>query len=83
MTAISQENSNILQCLIYVHQGYQILAPRFNYFRAMNAVWPECSSRIMDLKQEDPNNKMFREEEFVILVYLLFIYLFAIAIASF
>ena len=61
----SQEDDSILQSLISVHQAYQMLAPRLKYFRAMNAVWPECSSRIMDLKQADPKNEMFTEEEFV------------------
>lgn len=74
MEASSQGDNNILQSLIYIHKAYQMLAPQFNYFRAINAVWPECSSQIMDLKQKDPHNKMFRGEEFVSLVY---IYIFA------
>ena len=65
--ASSEEDDSILRSLIYVHMAYQKLAPRLKYFRAMNAVWPQCSSMIMDLKQKDPKNEMFSEEKFVCL----------------
>ena len=66
MTASSEKDNGLLQSLIYIHQAYRSLAPRLKYFRAMNAVWPECSARIMDLKQQEPQNEMFsKEDEFV------------------
>ena len=69
MMAHSEEDSCLLQSLLCVHQAYRTLSPRLKYFRAMNAVWPDCSGKIMDLKQEDPENEMFKEEEFVCFFY--------------
>ncbi|XP_060590421.1 E3 ubiquitin-protein ligase rnf213-alpha-like, partial [Ruditapes philippinarum] len=57
------ENS-LLHSLVTVHIAYQKLAPRLTYFRAMNSVWPECSSTIVDLKAKNPDHFMFKEQEF-------------------
>ncbi|XP_060599995.1 E3 ubiquitin-protein ligase RNF213-like [Ruditapes philippinarum] len=50
--------------LICVHMAHEELAPRLVYFRAMNSVCPECSSRIIELKQKQPDHFMFQEYEF-------------------
>ncbi|XP_060597648.1 E3 ubiquitin-protein ligase rnf213-alpha-like, partial [Ruditapes philippinarum] len=57
------ENS-LLHSLVTVHIAYQKLASRLTYFRAMNSVWPECSSTIVDLKASKPDHFMFKEQEF-------------------
>ncbi|XP_060586347.1 E3 ubiquitin-protein ligase rnf213-alpha-like [Ruditapes philippinarum] len=63
MVSNSTENS-LLHSLVTVHIAYQKLAPRLTYFRAMNSVWPECSSTIVDLKASKPDHYMFKEQEF-------------------
>ena len=59
------EDNSLLHSMVTVHVAYQKLAPRLTYFRAVNSVWPECSSTIVDLKDKNPDHFMFKEQEFV------------------
>lgn len=59
---------SLLHTLVCVHKAHKILAQRMLYFREMNKVWHECSSVIQEIRDNEPDNFMCKEEELVSLI---------------
>jgi len=61
----TRAGGDLVKALLCVHFTYNTLALRLSYFRDMNAVWPNCSAAILEVKAKDPDDQMFTEQEFV------------------
>ena len=44
---------DLLRALIKIHQCYRKVQKRLNYFRSVNVLWPECTSKLLEIGAED------------------------------
>ncbi|XP_052238405.1 uncharacterized protein LOC127849699 [Dreissena polymorpha] len=50
--------------IVCARLAFEELALRLTYFRSINSVWRECSVRICQMKESNPNHFMFKEHEY-------------------
>ncbi|XP_053396355.1 E3 ubiquitin-protein ligase rnf213-alpha-like [Mercenaria mercenaria] len=62
--SVEEDETSLLLTLINVHIAHEAVASRLTYFRAINSVFPECSSTILELKRKQPDHFMFQDYEF-------------------
>ena len=44
---------DLLRALIKIHQCYRNIQKRLTYFRSINVLWPECTSKLLGIGAED------------------------------
>ncbi|XP_053396018.1 E3 ubiquitin-protein ligase rnf213-alpha-like [Mercenaria mercenaria] len=57
-------DAHILNALVCVHLVFQKLSSRLVNFRAINSVWPECSTAITEVETKNPDHFMFSGGDF-------------------
>ncbi|KAH3728240.1 hypothetical protein DPMN_054193 [Dreissena polymorpha] len=57
--------TDLISHIVSARFAFEELSCRLSYFRSVNHIWPDCSAKIEEIQQSNPDHIMFKEHEFV------------------
>ncbi|XP_052243691.1 E3 ubiquitin-protein ligase rnf213-alpha-like [Dreissena polymorpha] len=56
--------TDLISHIVSARFAFEELSCRLSYFRSVNHIWPDCSAKIEEIQQSNPDHIMFKEHEF-------------------